>query len=74
MLKTEVQKIDVDFFYCNSEPGSPFWPRWHGFVVKMRCKNAPFEPQFSLQGAFQGKIGFFGFQIGHAKQLKKPSF
>ena len=32
----------------------------------------PFEPQFSLQGAFHGKLAPSVFQMGHAKQLTKP--
>ena len=34
VLKKDVQKTYVDFFYCNFEPGPPFWDRWHEVVVK----------------------------------------
>ena len=68
----DVRKTEVDFFNCNFEPGPPFWDRWHEVVVKNGAKMHPFEPQFSLQGAFHGKSDFRFVQMGHVKQLMKP--
>ena len=74
MFQTDVQKTDVDFFIAPLNPVRRFGIDDMRSLSKRGAKIHPFEPQFSLQGAFHGKLTLSGFFNGECEATDKAYF